>query len=70
MRASWLGCILLLATTVDAAAAPLRVQVTDQKGKPVADAVVGAQPSPGAPLPPPPNPPPHPHAPGARTQGA
>ena len=52
MRASWLGCILLLATTVDAAAAPLRVQVTDQKGKPVADAVVGAQPSPGAPLPP------------------
>jgi plastocyanin len=55
MRASWLGCVLLLATTADAAAAQLRVLVTDQKGKPVADAVVGAQPSPGraSPAPPP-----------------
>jgi plastocyanin len=53
MRASWLGCILLLAT-MQAGAAQLRVLVTDQKGKPVADAVVGAQPSPGAPLPEPP----------------
>jgi plastocyanin len=53
MRASWLGWVLLLATTADAAGAELRVLVTDQKGKPVADAVVGAQASPGAPLPPP-----------------
>ena len=51
MRTSWLGWVLLLATTVDAAAAELRVRVTDQKGKPVADAVVGAQPSPGAAMP-------------------
>jgi plastocyanin len=54
MRASWLGWVLLLATSADAAGAELRVLVTDQKGKPVADAVVGAQPSPGTSLPPPP----------------
>lgn len=51
MRASWLGCLVLLAATTGAAAAELRVLVTDQRGKPVADAVVGAQPSPGAPAP-------------------
>jgi plastocyanin len=51
MRASWLGWVLLLATTADAAGAELRVLVTDQKGRPVADAVVGAQPSPGTAMP-------------------
>jgi len=52
MRASWLGWVLLLATTADAAGAELRALVTDQKGKPVADAVVSVQPAPGAEMPP------------------
>jgi plastocyanin len=52
MRGAFLGCVLLLATTARAAGAELRFVVTDQRGKPVADAVVGAQPSPGTPLPP------------------
>ena len=56
MRATWLGCVLLLATTLDATGAELRVLVTDQRGKPVADAVVGAQPAPGVAMPPPPPP--------------
>jgi plastocyanin len=56
MRGAWLGCVLLLATSAQAVGADLRVVVTDQRGKPVADAVVGAQPSPGAPMPPAPPP--------------
>jgi plastocyanin len=51
MRVSWLGGPLLL-VACHAAAGELRVQVTDQRGKPVADAVVGALPPPGTPLPP------------------
>jgi hypothetical protein len=56
MRASWLGCGLLLVAANTAAAAELRVLVIDQRGKPVADAVVGALPPPGTALPPAPPP--------------
>ena len=55
MRKAWLGLLLLLAVG-DAACAGLRVLVTDQHGKPVADAVVGVLPPPGMPLPPAPTP--------------
>lgn len=50
MRVTWLGSLLLLAAGT-AGAADLRVLVTDQRGKPVADAVVSALPPTGAPAP-------------------
>jgi len=50
MRKAWPGFLLLLAA-MEAAPADLRVQVTDQRGKPVADAVVGVLLPPGMPLP-------------------
>ena len=46
MRKGWPGFLLLLAA-MEAAGADLRVQVTDQRGKPVADAVVGVLLPPG-----------------------
>jgi plastocyanin len=46
--------LLLLLAATEAAAAELRVQVTDQHGKPVADAVVGVLVPPGVQPPPPP----------------
>jgi len=52
MRRSWLACLLCLVAASPAAAADLRVQVTDQRGHPVADAVVGVLPPPGAKAPP------------------
>jgi plastocyanin len=55
MRQAWLGFLLLL-TVGDAACAELRVLVSDQHGAPVADAVVGVLPPPGASLPPTPAP--------------
>jgi plastocyanin len=56
MRLSRPACMLLLLVAANAGAGELRVLVTDQKGKPVADAVVAAQPSPGLPAPPAPAP--------------
>ena len=53
MRKGWPGYLLLLAA-MEAAPAELRVQVTDQRGKPVADAVVGVLVPPGVQPPPPP----------------
>ena len=54
MRKAWFGFLLLLAA-MEAAPAELRVQVTDQHGKPVPDAVVGVLLPPGVqpPAPPP-----------------
>jgi plastocyanin len=49
MRGSSLGALLLLVLAEAATGAELRVQVSDQRGKPVADAVVTALPAPGAP---------------------
>ena len=51
MRKAWPGFVLALAANL-AAAADLRVLVTDQRGRPVADAVVGVLPPPGAKAPP------------------
>ena len=58
MRKAWAGLLLLLAV-LEAGAAELRVQVVDQRGKPVADAVVGVLLPPG--VQPPPAPPPRTH---------
>ena len=55
MRKAWLGLLLLL-WVGEAACAELHVRVTDQRGKPVADAVVAVLPPPGTPLPPAPAP--------------
>ena len=56
MRKALPGGLLLALVAMPAAAADLRVQVTDQRGRPVADAVVGVLVPPGAKAPPPPPP--------------
>ena len=57
MRPTWLVALLSLLVAVPAArGAELRVLVTDQRGQPVADAVVGVLPPPGAASPPAPAP--------------
>ena len=44
MRKAWLGFVLLLAA-MQAAAADLRVQVSDQRGRPVAESMSDADPT-------------------------
>ena len=56
MRPAPLALLLCLLAAAPAGAADLRVLVTDQRGQPVADAVVGVMPAPGSALPPPPPP--------------
>jgi plastocyanin len=48
MRPTWLAALLCLVAAEQAAAADLRVRVTDQRGQPVADAVVDVLPPPGS----------------------
>jgi plastocyanin len=48
MHRTWLAAVLSLLVAAPAAAADLRVQVNDQRGRPVADAVVGVLLPPGA----------------------
>ena len=49
MRTTWRAAVLVSVVATQAAGADLRVLVTDQRGQPVADAVVGVLPPPGAP---------------------
>jgi hypothetical protein len=56
MRRAWFLALLCMLVAVPAAGADLRVLVTDQRGQPVADAVVGILPPPGARSPPSPSP--------------
>jgi plastocyanin len=48
MRPTWLAALLCLVVAAQAAAGDLRVLVTDQRGQPVADAVVDVLPPPGS----------------------
>jgi plastocyanin len=52
MRWTWLAAAMSFLVALPAAAAELRVQVNDQRGRPVADAIVAVLLPPGAKLPP------------------